>query len=121
MSFEENIKFISGQISAFTTMLNDSVRVLEGRRRSVTGARNRLQELRNSTRAYRQALTSAERGASAASRPRRMVVMKVTKRPFREFLEYLDNALENLDRSAREDEEYTVALETTQEGHLPAG
>ena len=41
MSFEENIKFIAGQISAFTTMLSDSQRVLGGRRRSVTSIRSK--------------------------------------------------------------------------------
>jgi len=110
MSFEENIKFISGQISAFTTMLNDSQRVMEARQRSVTGIRNRLQELRTSIRTYKQALTSAERDASAGAVRERMV-LEANIQTFERISEYLDDALESLEVYAQEFAKCTSALE----------
>lgn len=110
MTFEENIKFIGGQISAFRTMLNDSERVLDGRRRSMTGMRARLQELRTSIRAYRQALTSADKNASAGAVRERMA-LEASIRTFESISDQLDTSLENLEALAREYGEYLSTLE----------
>jgi hypothetical protein len=110
MSFDENIKFISGQIAAFTSMLNDSARVLEGRQRLVTSVRSKLQELRTSIRAYKQALTSADHDASAGAVRERMV-LEGNIQIFRKLTGYLDNALDSLEMLSREYGECTAALE----------
>jgi hypothetical protein len=110
MSFEENIKFIAGQISAFSTMLSDSERVLEGRRRSMTAIRARLQELRASIRAYRQALTSPEKNASAGAVRERMV-LEANIHTYESVSDLLDTALDALGTLAREYEEYSSAME----------
>ncbi len=110
MSFDENIKFISGQISAFTTMLNDSARVVEGRRRSVTAIRGRLQELRTSIRAYKQALTSSDRDASAGAVRERMV-LESNIQAYQKMSEYLESTLESLELAAREYSDCISSLE----------
>lgn len=74
MALEENLRFISGQISTFRTMLRDSERVLENRRRSLTAMNGKLQELRTTIRAYKEALISAQSGASAGAVRERLLI-----------------------------------------------
>jgi hypothetical protein len=74
MALEENLKFINGQIATFLTMLQDSERVLENRRRSVTAINGKIQELRTTIRAYRDALISSQTSASAGAVRERLVV-----------------------------------------------
>ena len=74
MALEENLRFISGQITTFQTMLQDSERVLENRRRSVTAINSKLQELRATIRSYRDALISSQTSASAGAVRERLVV-----------------------------------------------
>jgi predicted nucleic acid-binding Zn-ribbon protein len=110
MSYDDNIKFISGQIVAFKTMLNDSERVLEARRRAVNGSRLKVEELRANIRAYKQTLTSPNSSASAADVRERMAVENAL-RIFETLTEQLDTALEQLEMLSREFAEYTAALE----------
>ncbi|MFB3812674.1 MAG: hypothetical protein ACE14L_01070 [Terriglobales bacterium] len=110
MSYDDNIKFISGQIVAFKTMLNDSERVLEARRRAVNGSRLKIEELRANIRAYKQTLTSPNSSASAADVRERMAVENAL-RIFETLTEQLDSALEQLEMLSREFAEYTAALE----------
>jgi TPR repeat protein len=74
MALEENLRFISGQITTFQTMLQDSERVLENRSRSVTAISSKLQELRTTIRSYRDALISSQNSASAGAVRERLVV-----------------------------------------------
>jgi hypothetical protein len=110
MSFDENIKFIGGQIAAFSSMLADSRRVLAGRRRSLTALQDRLQERRASIRAYRQALTSADKNASAGAVRERMV-LESNIRNFTSLTEQLEAAVDSLAILASEHSEVSAALE----------
>jgi energy-coupling factor transporter ATP-binding protein EcfA2 len=74
MSLDENINFIEGQIRAFASMRRDSDRVLDSKQRSLEGIRTKMQELRSSIRAYKQALTSSGQDASAGMVRERMVL-----------------------------------------------
>jgi hypothetical protein len=110
MSFDDNIKFISGQLAVFRTMLNDSERVLDARRRSVTAIQSKMQELRANIRAYKQTLTSASSGASAADVRERMA-LESSLQAHQSITEQLDSALEQLELLSREYAEYSAALD----------
>lgn len=110
MSFDDNLKFIAGQISAFRTMLGDSERVLEGRRRSVTAIRSKMQELRLNIRAYKQTLTSSNNDASAADVRERMA-LENNLQVYQSIAEQLDSTLEQLEVISREFAEYSAALD----------
>jgi phage shock protein A len=110
MSFEDNIKFISGQLAAFRAMLNDSDRVVDARRRSVTAIRSKIQELRANIRAYKQTLTSANTSASAADVRERMA-LETNLQTYQSITEQLDSALDQLEVLSREFAEYSAALE----------
>jgi hypothetical protein len=110
MSFDDNIKFIAGQIATFRTMLTDSERVVEGRRRSATAIRSKMQELRANIRAYKQTLTSANNSASAADVRERMA-LEASLQTYQSITEQLDSALEQLETLAIEFAEYSAALD----------
>lgn len=110
MSFDDNIKFINGQIAAFRTMLADSERVLDARRRSVTSIRSKMQELRTTIRAYKQTLTSANNGASAADVRERMA-LETNLRTYQAITEQIDSTLEQFEILSREFAEYSAALD----------
>ena len=74
MALEENLSFIDGQIMTFQTMLQDSERVLESRRRAVTALNSKLQELRTKIRSYREALVLSQGSASAGAVRERLVI-----------------------------------------------
>lgn len=74
MALEENLSFIDGQIMTFQTMLQDSERVLESRRRAVTALNSKLQELRTTIRSYREALVLSQGSASAGAVRERLVI-----------------------------------------------
>ena len=95
MSFDENIKFISGQLSAYNTMLDDSNRVLEARQRALTAVQRKLQEVRSSIRIYKQTLTSPSRDASAGAVRERMV-LEASIANFKRINDYLENALDGM-------------------------
>jgi hypothetical protein len=109
MSFDENIKFITGQVSAFTAMLGDSTRVLEGRRRSVIATTAKIQELRSTIRTYKQTLVSAQGNASAADVRERMT-LENSLRVCRAMEQHIDDALASLETIQREFSEYALAL-----------
>ena len=110
MTFDENIKFISGQIEAFSVMRSDSERVVEARERSLVGFRNRLQELRTSIRAYRQALTSAEQTPSVGAVRERMV-LEANVQAYQKLEELMERALEDLEGMAKAFKYHVARLE----------
>jgi hypothetical protein len=110
MSFDENIKFIAGQVAAFQAMLADSARVVEGRRRSVTGIQAKMQELRANIRAYKQTLTSANSSLSAADVRERMA-LEGNLRTYETISERMDSAIETMELLSLEFGESTAALD----------
>jgi hypothetical protein len=110
MSFEDNIKYISGQIGAFTAMLRDSDRVLNARRRSITAMRARIQDLSSNIRAYKQTLVSADGNASPADVRERMT-LETNLQMCRSMEQQLEEALTILDTLAQEFAEYSAAFE----------
>jgi hypothetical protein len=110
MSFDENIKFIAGQVAAFQAMLNDSARVVEGRRRSVTGIQAKMQELRANIRAYKQTLTSANSSLSAADVRERMA-LEGNVRTYETISEHMESAIEVMELLSLEFAEGVAALD----------
>jgi hypothetical protein len=110
MSFEDNIKYIAGQIGAFTAMLSDSDRVLDARRRSITAMRAKIQDISSNIRAYKQTLISADGNASAADVRERMT-LETNVQMCRGMEQQLDESLASLESLAREFAEYVSAFE----------
>ncbi len=110
MSFQENINFISGQIEVFQSMLRDSERVLEARKRSAGAIRAKIQELRSDIRAFKQTLTSPNNNASAADVRERMNI-EANLQKFRMIVEQLELASDKFESMSLEFAKYSSELE----------
>jgi hypothetical protein len=110
MSFDNNIKYITGQIGAFTAMLADSDRVLNARRRSITAMKAKIQDLSLNIRAYKQTLVSANGNASAADVRERMT-LEANMQMCRTMEQQLEESLTRLEPLARDFAEYAAAFE----------